>query len=361
MAGNPGSTTHDADAAKSRTSLPHTFFDTRGASSADGFEIWRAAILPLFESRWDADAANAVFRASVESYDLEQTLMGRSTFSRLDFHRDSNHRAAEDVDHLLVQLYLRGGYVGHNGYRHLRVGPGDISLLDLGRALATRAQDSTALSLIVPRDLMFSFAKSETLRHGAVLSANSVMGRILGAHLQAVWRILPTASPTETEAINQTLLATIASAFTNDPRTKREHALELESPTREAICDYIASNLRSQALTPEQICRYFGCSRSQLYRLFQPLGGVATYIRRARLDRCLQELSTGDGGKIVDVALRWGFVSQSHFSRLFRQAYGMTARDAIECARARNRRHRAPTPHFPAHPMPEFHHWLRRV
>ena len=52
---------------------------------------------------------------------------------------------------------------------------------------------------------------------------------------------------------------------------------------------------------------------------------VSDYIWRARLLNCRQELET-QGGKIktiTDVAFSWGFSSSSHFSRVFRNYFGI--------------------------------------
>ena len=56
------------------------------------------------------------------------------------------------------------------------------------------------------------------------------------------------------------------------------------------------------------------------------MGGVAAYIQTRRLARAHADLA--DPGKaprkIYEVAYRWGFVSEAHFSRAFRRAFGVT-------------------------------------
>ncbi|MFF3147826.1 helix-turn-helix domain-containing protein [Streptomyces sp. NPDC057927] len=48
--------------------------------------------------------------------------------------------------------------------------------------------------------------------------------------------------------------------------------------------------------------------------------------RRRRLDACRRELgrSANRRPSVAAVAQRWGFSSPSHFSRTFRDAYGMS-------------------------------------
>lgn len=338
--------------------IPHEVFDARKLPRHERFEVWRESVLPLFEPHLEQPEG---FFARVDGFNLRRLFICLTEFSGQRYLRRRRHRADEGADHLLIQLYLSGGYVGHNGQRSVRVGPGDISLLDLGYSLETRAEHSSALSLVIPREVMFSFLPSKNLHIGCVIPAGSAVGRILGHHLLGTWSALRGASADEDEAISQTLVGAVAGAFSgygpdeDDDRSLEYHMLD-------AICAYIECNLSDGNLSPEHLSRKFACSRAKLYRLFQPLGGIATYIRQARLKRCLQELSEPRTTRrsVIAVATRWGFTSQSHFSRLFRASFGISPSTAIEQARARRRActaaaRRSTLPH------PAFHHWLRRL
>ncbi len=71
-------------------------------------------------------------------------------------------------------------------------------------------------------------------------------------------------------------------------------------------------------------------SRSTLYRLFQPLGGIDGYIRRRRLAQAYQTLRTPSGRTgdyVYRVAQAWGFASESAFSHAFRRAFQLTPRE----------------------------------
>jgi len=343
-------------------SIAHALFETAALPEAERFDVWHDSVLPLFESWPDQDQLSpAGFSARVESFDLESMYFGTSAFSALRFHRGRDY--GEGADHLLVQLYLSGGYVGYNGDREMQVRRGDISLIDLGRPLETRAVASNCLSLVVPRELMFSLLDPARLSHGRVLTAASPTGRILGDHLQTVWQNLPHASVAELATINRMLIATVAGAFAGDGPGLDEGVAAMERASLEAIRVYIERNLETVDLTPEHLCLRFHCSRGQLYRLFGPWGGVARYVRQARLRRCMEELSSVEAAqkRIIDVALRWRFTSQSHFCRLFRQTYGMSPSDAVERGRAYCT---GPVPqerHADARVNPAFHRWLRQL
>jgi len=337
--------------------VPQVVFQSSALPAGERFDAWRESVLPLFDSI--PEEPPETFRARVEGIDLGSVFFGMSAFSRLRFRRGAQHPGSGDADHLLVQLYLTGGYAGHNGYREVHVRPGDISLLDLGRELQTRAHASNVLSLVIPREQIYAYADPGRIAYGSVLRADSAMGRMLGNHLLTAWREMRIALPEDMANIRHLLLCSVVGAFSDLAAGERRRR---ERITLEAIRAYLAQHLMEQ-LEPEALCRRFSCSRAQLYRLFQPFGGVAAYIRGARLQRCWEELTEGRNGRkqrVFDVALRWGFTNQSHFNRLFRQAFGVTPGQAVELGAAQWRTRRMAVRHSRC-ALPELHDILRRI
>lgn len=93
---------------------------------------------------------------------------------------------------------------------------------------------------------------------------------------------------------------------------------------------HIEKQLRDPALSADVLCRQFHVSRSTLYRLFEPLGGVARYIRERRLAHCHAILSRpGPRQYIERVAHDHGFGTASQFSRAFHEQFGYAPRDAV--------------------------------
>ncbi|QNP75440.1 helix-turn-helix domain-containing protein [Streptomyces roseirectus] len=90
---------------------------------------------------------------------------------------------------------------------------------------------------------------------------------------------------------------------------------------------FIEDHLTDPALGPESIARAHHISVRYLHKLFQSDGTtVGRWIRRRRLDSCRHELASRTV-TVAAVAHRWGFTSPSHFSRTFRDAYGMSPRE----------------------------------
>jgi AraC-like DNA-binding protein len=82
-------------------------------------------------------------------------------------------------------------------------------------------------------------------------------------------------------------------------------------------------HLSESDLSADTLCAFFKVSRSTLYRLFEPLGGVSHYLRERRLARIHTLLSSSSQRQYLGrVAEDHGFKSTTHFSRAFREQYG---------------------------------------
>ncbi|MEV4179337.1 helix-turn-helix domain-containing protein [Nonomuraea sp. NPDC049709] len=53
---------------------------------------------------------------------------------------------------------------------------------------------------------------------------------------------------------------------------------------------------------------------------------VSAWVRRRRLERCRQDLRdpAQQDRPVAAIGARWGFLSAAHFSRAFRDAYGVS-------------------------------------
>jgi AraC-like DNA-binding protein len=94
-----------------------------------------------------------------------------------------------------------------------------------------------------------------------------------------------------------------------------------------AAKEFIDAHLRDHGLRAEQVARAVGVTARHLNRAFATEGTtVAQYVQRRRLEAARAELSVAStaGQRISDVAARWGFASQAHFTRLFRTRFGAT-------------------------------------
>lgn len=94
---------------------------------------------------------------------------------------------------------------------------------------------------------------------------------------------------------------------------------------------HVQEHLRDPGLSTDTVARAVGVTPRHLNRAFATEGTtVAQYVQARRLEAALADLAapTTTGERIADVAARWGFASQAHFTRLFRARFGCTPSDA---------------------------------
>jgi AraC family transcriptional regulator, positive regulator of tynA and feaB len=91
---------------------------------------------------------------------------------------------------------------------------------------------------------------------------------------------------------------------------------------------YIEANLGNPELSVERIAHACSISVRALHRHFaeDPAGSVSRYFCRRRLIRCAEALRdpSQTHRSITDVCFSHGFSSSSHFSRLFKDQFGVT-------------------------------------
>ncbi|MBN9057708.1 MAG: helix-turn-helix domain-containing protein, partial [Rhizobiales bacterium] len=91
----------------------------------------------------------------------------------------------------------------------------------------------------------------------------------------------------------------------------------------------IRQNLGSVTFGPDRLAQALGVSRSKLYRMFEPFGGVARYVHRQRLVAAHSALSdVANKTPIIQIAEALGFSDASGFSRAFKQEFGHSPSEA---------------------------------
>jgi AraC-like DNA-binding protein len=97
--------------------------------------------------------------------------------------------------------------------------------------------------------------------------------------------------------------------------------------------DYILENLHDENLTPTKIADENNMSFRYVHMLFAQVNvSVSSWIRQQRLERCQEDLCSRNyrSSSVSEIAYSWGFTDPTHFSRVFKQQYGLSPRDFRE-------------------------------
>ncbi|MER5226734.1 helix-turn-helix domain-containing protein [Streptomyces flaveus] len=103
----------------------------------------------------------------------------------------------------------------------------------------------------------------------------------------------------------------------------------MEATLNLRITQYIRAHLADADLSAARIAAVHGISVRHLYTVLARSGiSLGDWIRSHRLAECRRELA-GPNGRLRTIAAigrSWGFVDATHFSKVFRQAYGVSPR-----------------------------------
>ncbi|MGE0719471.1 MAG: AraC family transcriptional regulator, partial [Alphaproteobacteria bacterium] len=126
----------------------------------------------------------------------------------------------------------------------------------------------------------------------------------------------PLASDHAVQALAEALLALDPGAAKDGPGAASAAAVERARRFLDASCTRVVAS--------EELERATGLDRWSLARHFRRLLGTSPYryLTMRRLDRARERLRAGDG--LAEAAAACGFADQSHMTRQFRAAYGMS-------------------------------------
>jgi len=232
---------------------------------------------------------------------------------------------------LTLILQRRGSAIQEQDGRESLIKPGEFSISDSSRLFRKKLQGEFHFtSFHFPREELQ--VRDEDLQALTATAFTSDTGS--SALVAAYFARLAREAAGFDAAVGRRFAATALDllALLIDERRGRftSQAPELAAATLVRVKDHIMRNLSDRDLSPSTIAAAHFMSVRYLHKLFELEGAtVGGWIRMERLERCRRDLlrPAALGVGVAAVARRWGFVSPSHFSRVFRAAYGMTPRE----------------------------------
>ncbi|NVP55104.1 helix-turn-helix domain-containing protein [Mycoplana rhizolycopersici] len=311
--------------------LPEIAITAGAAQGRASFEVFEYACAPVFDAWMTDQAENGTFDLQFHSAQIGRMILGLAGMTGAHYRYERNERkvAQTGLELVLVQMITEGSDVRIVDGREIVSRPGDIFISDLTRTIATTVQHCRNVTIAVPRTLISDSEADLDRLHDRVLQADTTAARLFASHLATTWRERHSIAAGETEMVAQATAQLLASlALSNAGREDVQRSISASVIVR--VCRYIDDNLGRADLGPDLICREMGLSRAALYRLFEPLEGVARHIRNRRLVRVFRALTSrrAEVRTIAEIAYAHGFFDMSAFIRAFKARYGMTPSDA---------------------------------
>lgn len=305
-------------------------FTTQGLSPDNRIQLWEGhnarALIPLDVRTLDPSP----IRARQSNLHLPSIRMADVTGSSQFVERSEAFISSHPTGMMAIFFALDGDAFFYHPGGHLSLRPGQAVLYDADRPFVRGfAHGVRELVLTIPRQLYAELVGSTPPALPAVFNFSAdggtherALARLLGRTMQALTQ--PEREPgtgpgvdlarTEEEALG--LLRLILTEPAGSP-------VGLLASAR----DFIARNLSNADLSPGLVAVAVGVSERHLSRLFAEQDTtVGRHILDSRLDLARDRLASPDhdGFTVADVAAGCGFASQSHFSRSFRDRFGVT-------------------------------------
>lgn len=269
------------------------------------------------------------FYASLQYADLESLRLCKMKISGLTVDRPQP-RAWEHYNHVLNVIFQVKGHSQFEQHgRRVRLSPGDWSISDtrFSSCMSFAPDGVEQLLLMVPDSQLQGIPIRDDFTARKFSSQNGV-GKLLYEFLNASFAELPNLSDQSERSvvatIRQLLACSLVELLGDQPSTSFKDALHLRARA------HIIQNVRDPGLNVGQIASALHCSKRYLHMVFADKGcTVDESIWRLRLEGCKGDLENPAlaNRSLTEIAFSWGFNSYPHFSRKFRDAYGVSPRN----------------------------------
>jgi AraC-like DNA-binding protein len=307
--------------------IPSVHFDTDKLDADKRFDAWRLA---LHAHRvWLPEGTDPIqFAALVDAWSLGEVVLTHSRLPSVCLARTPEMAEADGEDWICLALQLSGTtrFTLDDGQLEHNVGPGEILAFDLTRDFKSETSVHEVVIAQISRRAMLQAIGEIPQHHGLLIDGG--WGRLLADCLLSLIRQLPEMAAVDAPGLSRTLVHLVAACLKATPAGQAANGRRT-ADARRLIESYIENHLTSPDLGPTTICTSLGMSKAGLYRAFAGSEGVTSYIRKRRLAVIHVLLNDPrETRSISEIAYQYGFVSDAHFSRVFRQKFGFSPRNA---------------------------------
>jgi len=212
--------------------------------------------------------------------------------------------------------------------------------LEVGDIIYGPSGQNAALRLTTAFRLLFISAPRVALDHRLIaplslkvgrLPAASGLGHVFSGLLRATADTLDELTAEQLRPVELALTEfLVANLAAQGSPASRGGAGAARAAHLHRVCQTIETMLSDPELTLEKAANADGISARSLQKLFSGAGqNFSTYVRLRRLERCRLDLTSPMFAdlSISEICFRWGFNGSAHFSRAFKDRYGVTPRD----------------------------------
>ena len=300
--------------------------------TAEQFGMWHDAVSKAFVPLEATCRTEDAFGGELVVQDVGAVQVSDVSGGAVLVERSPRTIRCADPGYLKLGMQLRGYCLVTQDGREAPLVPGDLALYDTHRPYQLRFDSEFQMLVVMfPRELLDVRQEDLAKLTARRISGRSGIGSLVSPFLTSLASKLRAEELARTFELSTTVLDLLTAAFSEQlddesavsPETHR-HALIFR------IKAFIDERLDDPELSSAVVAAAHHISPRYLQKLFEGEGTTVTeWIRRRRLVHCSRELIDRRfvAEPISTIAARWGLVDASHFSKMFRTAYGMSPRE----------------------------------
>ncbi|MFF3751856.1 helix-turn-helix domain-containing protein [Streptomyces sp. NPDC002018] len=289
-------------------------------------EDWERAVaavgMPPLHSR---RITNEDFHPSLVSGELGPLRLAKLVTPPGDCYRDTRLVRANHRGLCQIEVILEGWALAEQGGRQAEVGLNDLVVIDPAQPVRFSSSATTSVTILVQGSLLGIGADDLSQLSAVRIPGDRGPGALVSSLARGLTRSLGGIQGEEAITSGNAVVDLIAVALRaqlggRHPATDRA--------LRARVLSFIEAWLPDPELSPAAVAAAHHISVRRLHQLFETESlTVAALIRWRRLERCRRDLADPAFRELTVAAIgaRWGFSDPSHFSRLFKAAYGYTA------------------------------------
>ncbi len=229
-----------------------------------------------------------------------------------------------------LPLQLNGDFHGEQYGRACDAGDRSMLLVD-SHAPHWRelGANSRLLNVRIPKPMLERYLDDPRALCMTPVRADAGQGALLWGFINDLWKRRAELDTAGMYDLEDALARMVASLF-GTLRGEHAGASGVVAHQRCKILKYIDENLNAPELDASDVAAACGISLRYVHTLMHGTGRTfSQYLLEHRLERCRSILASQQGNlrPITEIAFAWGFNDASHFSRSFRNRYGMSPRE----------------------------------